>query len=147
MNTPDTSPTSGERRPGERRRTPPAERLATPELVIDTQAVLTTLRDEATRPTQHGHRQMAVLHRGPVRMVVFAFDAGGGLPEHTADGLVTIHVLSGALFVHTPNGEHEINAGMVLVLDPQTRHDVTATQPTAMLLTVHLSAERAGATA
>ncbi len=124
-----------------RRRPPPIERFAGPERVVDLPAVTAALREEpAAAAAPHGHRQTAVLHRGPVRMVVFAFDAGGRLPTHTADGLVTIHVLRGALTVTTPEAHHPLGAGAVLVLDPRIPHDVVAAEPADMLLTVHLHA-------
>lgn len=127
-----------------RRRPPPLERFAGPERVIDLSAVATTLRQEpATAAAPHGHRQTAVLHRGPVRMIVFAFDAGGHLPTHTADGLVTIHVLRGALTVSTPDARHVLGTGAVLVLEPRIPHDVVATEPADMLLTVHLEGRTA----
>ena len=132
-----------EPRPGEpaatdRLREPPARRLADPELVVDIAAVTATLRGEPGGPTQHGHRQMAVLHRGHMRVVLFTFDAGGELPDHTANGIVSIHVLSGELTVRTQRAEHRLRAGMVLVLDPLIAHSVMAAQPAEMLLTVHL---------
>ncbi len=76
-------------------------------------------------------------------MIVFAFDAGGHLPTHTADGLVTIHVLRGALTVSTPSARHALSAGAVLVLEPRIPHDVVAPEPADMLLTVHLEGRTA----
>ncbi|MEO7520240.1 MAG: hypothetical protein ABIW79_00350, partial [Gemmatimonas sp.] len=55
-------------------------------------------------PGAGGHRQITLLHEGPVRLVLFAFDAGGHMPEHRAPGWVTIQVVRGALQVRTPEG-------------------------------------------
>jgi quercetin dioxygenase-like cupin family protein len=71
-------------------------------------------------------------------VVLFDFEAGGQLPGHHADGVVTIHALSGSLEVTTPSGPQPLAAGELLLLTPEVRHDVHALQPSRMLLTVHL---------
>ena len=125
----------------DRLRPPPAERLSGSELIIDTRALLNAVQQEPVTFPLHGHRQIAVLHRGPVRMVLYTFDENGRIPEHAAEGVVTIQVLRGSLNVQTPDADHELSDGMVLVLDPSIRHSVIATKPTEMLLSVHLVEE------
>lgn len=127
-----------------RRRTPPAERFAVPEIAIDTTEIAETLRrEDAGIASRGGHHQMTVFRRGPVTMLVFAFDAGGALAEHTANGLVTIHALGGALTVHTPDRDYALRPGMMVVLAPGIPHRVNASEPSEMLLTVHLHTEPA----
>ena len=121
----------------ERLRPPPNIREAGPELPLDLIATLRALRAEAHPPTQ-GHRQISVVHRGPLRLVLFAFEPGGRLPEHRAPGLVTILALAGRLRVRTPRGTHELEAGQAVLLDPDVPHDVEAMIESDMLLTVHL---------
>lgn len=121
----------------DRLRPPPNVREAGPELVLDFGATLRALRAERHPPTQ-GHRQISVAHRGPLRLVLFAFDAGGHLAEHHAPGLVIMLVLTGRLRVHTPRGTHELEAGQAVVLDPDTPHSVEAPVESDMLLSVHL---------
>jgi quercetin dioxygenase-like cupin family protein len=123
--------------PDERLRPPPQEREAGPQLELDLTATIRALRDEAHAATD-GHRQISVLHRGHVRLVLFAFEAGGRLPPHRAPGLVLIHVLAGTLRVRTPARTHEVGAGEILVLDPDLEHAVEALEASDMLLTVHL---------
>ncbi|MGH7628907.1 MAG: AraC family ligand binding domain-containing protein [Gemmatimonadales bacterium] len=77
-------------------------------------------------------------HRGPVRLVLFAFDAAGRLPEHRAPGFVTILTLAGRLRVRTPRGTHELDAGQAVLLDPDVPHDVEAPVESDTLLAVHL---------
>jgi len=120
----------------DRLRKPPAERFAGEEHHIDLAGTLASLRGEA-HSAVNGHRQITVSHHGPVRLVVFAFDAGGRIPEHRAAGFVTIHVLRGALRVRTPGGVHDLAAGSLLALDPDIPHDVEATSEADMLLGVH----------
>lgn len=120
----------------DRLRKPPAERFAGEEHHIDLGAALASLRREPHPPVA-GHRQITVSHHGPVRLVLFAFDAAGRLPEHSTLGFVTIHVLRGALRVRTPERSYDLSAGSLLALDPGILHDVEATQESDMLLGVY----------
>ncbi|HZE74630.1 MAG TPA: cupin domain-containing protein [Gemmatimonadales bacterium] len=127
----------------ERLRPPPAARSRGPELPIDLSATARALREEA-HPAKDGHRQIGLLHREHLRVVLFAFDGGGWLREHRAPGLVTIHALTGRLRVVTSSTTHELAAGQVLVLERDVPHDVEALDQADMLLTVHLDGERSG---
>jgi quercetin dioxygenase-like cupin family protein len=120
----------------ERLRPHPAERFAGAEHLLDLPAALRALRAEA-RPVPNGHRQITLVHHGPVRLVLFAFDAGGRIPEHRAAGWVTIHVLRGGLRVRTPEAQHTLREGQVLALAPDVPHDVEAPDGAEMLLGIY----------
>lgn len=122
--------------PDARRRPRPSERFAGTEHALDVREALRALRGESG-PTANGHRQITLLHRGPVRLVLFAFDAGGHMAEHRAPGWVTIQVLRGALRVRTPDGQHALADGQILALAPDVPHDVEASAETDMLLGVY----------
>ena len=122
---------------GERLRRPPAERFASPSNVFSLSEAVAELHSEES-PARDGHRQVTVFHRGNVTHVLFAFEAGGALKEHSAHGVVTLHILEGRLRVDAAGTEHELVAGSMLVLDPDVPHDVRASERSAMLLTVHL---------
>lgn len=115
----------------------PTERFAGESHVFDLNEALQKLRAEPHK-AQRGHRQQTIFHRAPVTQVLFAFEAGGELAEHSAAGLVTIHVLDGALSVQVAGENHRLQAGQMLVLAPSIPHDVRADEAAAMLLTVHL---------
>jgi quercetin dioxygenase-like cupin family protein len=72
-----------------------------------------------------------------VRLVLFAFDEGGRMPQHQAQGWVTIHVLRGLLRVQTADTEYVVNEGQLLALAPNIRHDVDAVGESDMLLGVY----------
>jgi quercetin dioxygenase-like cupin family protein len=127
----------------ERLRPPPAARSRGPELPLDLSATARALREEA-HPSKDGHRQIGLLHREHLRVVLFAFDRGGWLREHRAPGLVTIHALTGRLRVVTPTTTHELASGQLLVLERDVPHDVEALDQADMLLTVHLDGQRSG---
>ena len=119
----------------ERLRQPPAERFAGQSHVIDLGATLSELRAEG-HSAKNGHRQMTIFHRLPVAKVLFAFEPGGELTNHSAHGLVTIHVLEGRLMVQADGQDHELSVGQVLILNPDVPHDVRAPETSAMLLTI-----------
>lgn len=122
---------------GQRLRPPPVERFAGEVHVFDLQSALRQLRAEA-HAGESGHRQVTIFHRAPVAKVLFAFEPGGELADHAANGLVTIHALEGHLTVQAAAQNHELEAGMMVVLSPNVRHSVRAAVASAMLLTVHL---------
>jgi quercetin dioxygenase-like cupin family protein len=120
----------------DRLRPHPSDRFAGAEHLLDLPASLRALRAEAF-PSGNGHRQIALMHQGPVRLVLYAFETGGRLPQHSAPGWVTIHVLRGVLDVRTPDSHHVLSEGMLLSLAPELRHDVEATEETDMLLGIY----------
>lgn len=120
----------------EQQRVRPSERYAGVEHLLDINAALTALRREPTRGDK-GHRQIALVHEGPVRLVLFAFAPGGHMKEHAAPGWVTIHVLRGVMLVRTADAQHQLMAGTLLSLAPRVRHDVEATEETDMLLGIY----------
>ena len=124
--------------PKDRLRPPPSERFAGPEHRIDLTATLDALRGEQHESTER-HRQITVFHKGPLRMVLFTFEAGAGLPSHRAPGFVVIQTLRGRITVKTMNASHELGTGQLLTLDPEVVHDVTAAEPSEMLLMIALS--------
>jgi quercetin dioxygenase-like cupin family protein len=116
----------------------PADRFAGPEHVFELAAIADRLRRER-HPATAGHRQMTIFSDGPVSLVLFDFERDGGLVDHVADGLVTIHVLAGRIAVKTPERGHELAAGSLLILAPRVAHDLHAHEASQVLLTVHLA--------
>lgn len=115
----------------------PDERALSDSQIIDVGDALRCLRDEA-RPAERGHRQITLFKQDPVTMVLMSFEADGALPDHAADGVVTIQVIEGALTVRVDGVDHALDRGHVLVLKPGLTHSVEAMMPSAMLLTVHM---------
>lgn len=124
----------------ERLRPAPVVRFAGLSRAIDLAKMLEELRAEPHAAT-NGHRQIAVFQWGPVTEVLYAFEPGGEIPGHSAPGLVTIHVLEGRLMVRAEGEDHALDAGNVLILNPDVPHNVRSPDASAMLLTVHLQGE------
>ena len=70
------------------------------------------------------------------RVVLFAFDKGEELTEHTAAVPVLLQVLSGQLMVSTDGQEVELAPGGLIHLTARTPHSVIATEPTILQLTM-----------
>jgi len=88
-------------------------------------------------PAIHGHRQITLFRQAPVTLVLFVFDAGGELPDHVAQGIVSIQVLNGRLSIQIAGNDHRLDAGQILFLNPAIAHSVRAEIASTMLLTVH----------
>ena len=124
--------------PKDRLRPPPAERFAGPEHHIDLAGSLEALRREP-HDSANKHRQITVFHKGPLRIVLFTFEAGGSLPSHRAPGAIVIHTLRGRIHVKTLNESYQLSTGQMLLLDREVVHDVTAQETSDMLLTIAVS--------
>ena len=120
----------------ERLRPHPEDRLASPVQVVDLAAAAAELRAEPHAPVA-GHRQIAVVRHGPVTIIQFVFDEGGLVKEHSAEGVVTIQVLSGLLQVVVEDEAREVGPDELMALAPGVSYSVLALAPSDMLLTVH----------
>ncbi|NND01448.1 MAG: cupin domain-containing protein [Acidimicrobiia bacterium] len=71
-----------------------------------------------------------------VRLVLFAFDAGQELTEHTAAIPAIVEVISGRLRVGLGDQESELAPGSWVHMPANLRHSVLAVEPSVMLLTM-----------
>ena len=124
-----------------RLREAPTARFSGPQHAFDLIEMSAHLLNEV-HPGANGHRQMTIYRHDATTMVLFAFEAGGKLADHKANGLVTIHALDGALTIEVQSETgwqtHELRASQLLVLSPGVLHNVMAQEASRMLLTVHL---------
>ncbi len=77
-----------------------------------------------------------VLKAEGARVVLFAFDAGQELTEHTAAMPVLLHLLDGAITVTADEATVELTPGGLIHLPTRMPHSVLATQPSRMVLTM-----------
>ncbi|HZN66342.1 MAG TPA: cupin domain-containing protein [Tepidisphaeraceae bacterium] len=125
----------------DRRRQHPTERFHPDQHPIDLGQAASRLLAEPPSG-RRGQRQKTLYRHGPVTVALFLFDRGSHMPQHVAEGVVTVHVLEGRLKMSAEGQSHELTAGQLLVLAPGVRHDVLAEEPTRMLLTVCLDAPK-----
>jgi quercetin dioxygenase-like cupin family protein len=74
------------------------------------------------------------LRKGGVRGIVFAFDAGQELSEHTSSHEAIIQVLSGTAAVSLGKEHHDLSAGSWVHMPARLSHAVRATTPLVMVL-------------
>lgn len=75
------------------------------------------------------------------RVVIFGFDQGQELSEHTASMPAIIHVLKGEAAVTLGAEPHEASAGFWAYMPANLPHSLTAKTPMVMLLTMLKSAK------
>jgi len=121
--------------PDERLRPHPSTRLTGPVVHLDLPDLSRALQAEP-HPAKAGHRQVGLIHRGPLRLLLFAFEPGGSLPEHRTPGHVVIHCLRGELAVEASGSRQRLDAGQAVALEPDVPHSVEAMAESEMLLTV-----------
>jgi quercetin dioxygenase-like cupin family protein len=124
----------------ERTRPAPADRFDAAVNEFDLMDQLAILRNEET-PARHGHRQKTLFKHGGRTVALFSLEPGGGLHEHAAQGLVTIHCVEGRISVWASGLRRELQTGGLLVLTPNERHGVEGLTRSAFLLTVCLDGQ------
>lgn len=75
------------------------------------------------------------------RAILFGFDAGQELSEHTASMPAIIHILEGEATLTFGGESHEASAGAWTYMSANLPHSVQAKTPVVMLLTMLKSAK------
>jgi quercetin dioxygenase-like cupin family protein len=116
----------------ERRRN--VSHLADRQQAFDLAAEVQRLKSEPTWAA--GHSARTLIKYDDLRVVLIVQAAGGRIPEHKADGRVSIHVLSGHIQLQVSEQTFDLRAGGLLAMDRAVPHDVTALEESAFLLTI-----------
>lgn len=98
-----------------------------------------TLGDEIARfapDAPSGRRSETLLKTPTLRVVLVTMRAGTELHEHSAPGVITIQMLSGAFVVSVAGEEREMATGALIALDAGAPHAVRALADGAFLLTI-----------
>ncbi len=115
----------------------PAQRLAGPRLAFDLARELQSLRREES--WEQGDRNAKTLVKEPpLRLTLAVLKKGAQLAAHMAEGPVTVQVLEGQLALTVDGEPIELSSGQILAIEPGIRHDVTALDESAFLLTIGL---------
>ncbi len=118
----------------EAHRRPHSPPMAEPFMEFDLPAEVHRLKAETTWST--GQNARTLVKYGDFRVVLIALAAEARMPEHKAEGRVTIHVLSGHLRLTAAGRTFDLRSGGVLALDQGVAHDVRALEESALLLTI-----------
>ncbi|MGK7312816.1 MAG: cupin domain-containing protein [Candidatus Longimicrobiales bacterium M2_2A_002] len=83
-----------------------------------------------------GRSSRTLLKDGALRVTLIVLGPGGGIPEHTAQGPVTVHPLRGSLEVTVEDETHAVAPGGLLTFGAGVSHAVRSEEGAAFLLTV-----------
>lgn len=99
---------------------------------------MTVLTDLAARVTVQADSTMSTtaMKAEGVRVVLFAFDTGQELTEHTAAMPVLLQVLSGRLAITAAGQTHDLVPGDLIHLPTRLPHAVLAHEPSILQLTM-----------
>jgi len=98
-------------------------------------AYLASLRDEIEVPS-NGILSRTVHEDERITLVLFGFDTGQELSEHTSSRAALIEVLDGTADITLDGEVHEAGPGTWLAMPPGMRHAIRATSPLVMSLTL-----------
>jgi quercetin dioxygenase-like cupin family protein len=91
---------------------------------------------DATLLQERGRTARTLVKEDALRLTLMGISAGGVLPEHSAGGPVSIHVLHGDIVFTALGIEHPLSAGDVLVFAAGVRHSARSAPGCTFLLTV-----------
>ena len=98
--------------------------------------IVSLLADQTTTTPSAGRSARTLLKDGPLRVTVVTIAPGGEIPEHRADGPITVQPLTGQLRFTTGGHTHELVPGQLAALASGLPHAVASTGGATFLLTV-----------
>ncbi len=101
---------------------------------FDLPAEIHRLKAETTWST--GQNARTLVKYDDVRVVLMALQAKVRIPEHKAEGRLSVHVLSGHVQLRASGRTFSLRAGGLLAIDQGIPHEVEALEESAMLLTI-----------
>ena len=121
-------------------RRPHPQPLAAPYLEFAIAGELQQLHSEAG--WQSGHSAKTLVKYDGLRIVLIALKARSTIPEHHAEGQISIQSVAGHIRVRAQGRSFELRPGGLLALDHGVPHDLEAIEQSAFLLTIARSTEK-----
>jgi quercetin dioxygenase-like cupin family protein len=109
-------------------------------LILNLDALEAEARSEH-REGYAGRYARTLVKDGRLRVTLIALEKGAAIPEHSAEGPITVQVLNGSIRFTTNGAEHQLNRGALLALAANAPHSVAADEDAAFLLTVSLAGD------
>jgi quercetin dioxygenase-like cupin family protein len=116
------------------RRRPHTSSMASPFLEFDLTSEVDRLHRESTWNT--GQNARTLIKYDDLRVVLMALKAGARIPEHKANGRISVQVLSGHVRLNALGRAFDLLPGSLLALDERAPHDLEALEESAILLTI-----------
>jgi quercetin dioxygenase-like cupin family protein len=91
---------------------------------------------ETRKPWPAGVFSKTLVKEQDMRVVLSIMEAGSQMKSHHADGSVSVQVLRGTVHLRAQAEDHELHSGQMLTLLPSIPHDLRASEPSAVLLTL-----------
>ena len=113
---------------------PHAPPMAETFMEFDLPAEIHRLQAEAT--WSRGQNARTLVKYDDLRVVLIALQATARIPEHQAEGRVSIHVITGHVQLKAAGRTFALRAGGIVALDRGVRHHVEAVEESALLLTI-----------
>lgn len=82
-----------------------------------------------------GHVARTLFKAPDFRVVLIVLAATKTMPEHQVNATASVQLLSGNVRMSFPQGEVELSAGQLFLLEASRRHEVQAESDSALLLT------------
>jgi quercetin dioxygenase-like cupin family protein len=108
--------------------------MADPFMEFDLPIEIHRLHAEMTWRT--GQNARTLFKYDDFRVVLIALAAKARMPEHRAEGRISIHVLTGHVELRASGRTFSLRSGGLLALDRGVSHDVHALEESALLLTI-----------
>ena len=118
----------------ESHRRPHAPPMSDPFMEFDLPAEVHRLHAETTWNT--GQNARTLIKYEDFRVVLTALQANMRVPEHKAEGRISVHVLSGHIQLRASGRTFNLRPGGLLALDHGIPHDIEALEESAFLLTI-----------
>ena len=109
--------------------------LDAPQVQIDLNKFIAQIRDEKTWKTSD-RNAITVYKTAGMRIVLIALHQNAEIATHKAEGVISVHVLEGAMNFVTENGKSELHAGNIITLHKGMPHSVFALKKSVFLLTI-----------
>lgn len=103
--------------------------------IFDIARLVGELRQEEAYE-RNGHTARTLVREPDLRVVLLVMKGGARIPEHQAQAMASIHVVSGRVKLRLPDRLADLRAGQLLVLEKGLTHDVEAVDESAFLLTL-----------
>ena len=114
---------------------PRAEQLNSPVLQFDFRQEIDALRREPSFASSGRVAKQLAKHER-LRCTLVVIHAGAHIAEHVAHGEAAIHVLEGRIRMQLPGQVAVLEAGNMLVMGNDVKHDVTAEAESAFIATI-----------
>ena len=118
---------------------PRAEQLNSPVLQFNFRHEIEALRREPSFASSGRVAKQLAKHEN-LRCTLVVIHAGAHIAEHVAHGEAAIHVLEGRIRMQLPGQVAVLEAGNMLVMGNDVKHDVTAEAESAFIATIAVNA-------